>query len=472
MGSISGTVKDASGGVIPGATVTLTNEGTGQSISTTSLSVGEYTFSPVKIGHYSVSAEIKGFQKVKQNNVTVDVQQKVVVDFALPVGKSIETVIVDAAPPALQTQEASVGQVVEAEAINALPLNGRNFTFLAQLSAGVTQGQQDTRGLGASGSFAANGLRPAQNNYLLDGMDNNTNLVDFLNGTAYVVRPPVDAIQEFKVETNDYSAETGRAAGAVLNATIKSGTNQFHGSAWEFIRNDKLDAANFFENAGGIPKGRYQQNQFGVTIGGPIRHNKTFFFADYEGTRIRQALTSTNTVPTALERSSGYTNLSELLTQGGTYAPDALGRTFPLGQVFDPSTTRGVTCGVADPVTGITAPCTGVPAGTQLGFVREPFNGNMIPANRLDQNAIKLLNLFPPPTNSNLFNNYAADPVSNNNTDQFDVRVDHSFSDKDNIFGRFSYVDNPSLIPGPFGGIADGGSFSDGIQTSKSLNAV
>src|SRR5208337_4298079 len=473
MGSVSGTVKDPSGGVIPGATVTLTNDGTGISISTASGSVGEYTFSPVKIGHYSLSAEIKGFQKVRQNNVTVDVQQKVVVDFALPVGQSIETVIVNTAPPALQTEEASVGQVVEAEAINALPLNGRNFTFLAQLSVGVTQGQQDTRGLGASGSFSANGMRPAQNNYLLDGMDNNTNLVDFLNGTAYVVRPPVDAIQEFKVQTDDYSAEMGRSGGAVLNATVKAGTNQFHGTVWEFIRNDKLDAANFFENAGGIPKGEYRQNQFGFTIGGPIRRGKTFFFADYEGTRIRQALTSTNTVPTALERSSGYTNLSELLTeQQGSYSPDALGRVYPLGQVFDPSTTRGVTCGVADPVTGITAPCTGVPAGTQIGFVREPFNGNMIPANRLDQNAIKLLNLYPAPTNSGLFNNYAADPISSNNTDQFDVRVDHTFSEKDNIFGRFSYVDNPSFIPGPFGGIADGGSFSDGTQTSKSLNAV
>ncbi|HKN24395.1 MAG TPA: TonB-dependent receptor [Candidatus Acidoferrum sp.] len=472
-GTISGTVKDSSGGVIPGATVTLINDGTGISISTASGSVGEYTFSPVKIGHYSLSAEIKGFQKVRQNNVTVDVQQKVVVDFALPVGQSIETVIVNTAPPALQTEEASVGQVVEAEAINALPLNGRNFTFLAQLSVGVTQGQQDTRGLGASGSFSANGMRPAQNNYLLDGMDNNTNLVDFLNGTAYVVRPPVDAIQEFKVQTDDYSAEMGRSGGAVLNATVKAGTNQFHGTVWEFIRNDKLDAANFFENAGGIPKGEYRQNQFGFTIGGPIRRGKTFFFADYEGTRIRQALTSTNTVPTALERSSGYTNLSELLTeQQGSYSPDALGRVYPLGQVFDPSTTRGVTCGVADPVTGITAPCTGVPAGTQIGFVREPFNGNMIPANRLDQNAIKLLNLYPAPTNSGLFNNYAADPISSNNTDQFDVRVDHTFSEKDNIFGRFSYIDNPSFVPGPFGGIADGGSFSDGSQTAKSLNAV
>jgi hypothetical protein len=471
-GAISGTVKDTSGGVVAGAKVTLTNEGTGVSISTTSGSNGEYSFSPVKIGNYSLSAEFSGFQKVQQNNVTVDVQQKVLVDVTLPPGQSKEIVIVDTAPPALQTQDASVGQVIEERTVNALPLNGRNFTFLAQLSAGVTQDQADTRGLGGSGSFAANGLRPAQNNYLLDGLDNNANLVDFLNGTAYAVRPPVDAIQEFKVETNNYSAESGRSAGAVLNATIKSGTNQFHGNVWEFIRNDKLDAANFFENSGGIPKGKYRQNQFGGTFGGPIRRDKTFFFMDYEGTRIRQAVPSTNTVPTALERSSGYTNLSELISQGGSRT-DVLGRTFALGQVFDPSTTRSVACGVADPGTGITAPCAaGVSAGTQLGFVREPFAGNILPAGRLDANAIKLLNLYPAPNLPGLFNNYAANPVLRNNADQFDVRVDHNFSQKDSIFGRVSYVDNPTFIPGPFSGIADGGSFSSGDQEARSINTV
>jgi hypothetical protein len=193
-GAISGTVKDTSGGVVAGAKVTLTNQGTGVSITTTSSSSGEYSFSPVKIGNYSLSVEFAGFQKVQQNNVTVDVQQKVLVDITLPTGESKEVVIVNTAPPALQTQDASVGQVIEERAVNALPLNGRNFTFLAQLSAGVTQDQADTRGLGASGSFAANGLRPAQNNYLLDGLDNNANLVDFLNGTASADRPPVDAI--------------------------------------------------------------------------------------------------------------------------------------------------------------------------------------------------------------------------------------------------------------------------------------
>jgi hypothetical protein len=470
-GSISGTITDSSGGAISGAKVKLTNEDTGIVQTTDSSSSGDYAFAPVKIGRYSVSAEFAGFQTVRQNNVTVDVKQKVVVDITLAPGTSQETVVVNAAPPALQTQDASVGQVIEAQSINALPLNGRNFTFLAQLSAGVTQGQNDTRGLGASGSFAANGLRPAQNNYLLDGLDNNVNLVDFLNGTAYAVRPPVDAIQEFKVETNNYSAESGRSAGAVLNATIKSGTNQFHGVVWEFLRNDKFDAANFFEHGLGITKGKYRQNQFGFTLGGPIRRDKTFFFVDYEGLRVRQAIPYVTTVPTDLERSSGYVNLSELLTQGGTRS-DVLGRTYPLGQVFDPATTRAVTCGVPDVVTGIAVPCGSDPAGTQLGFVREPFVGNMIPTNRIDPKSVNLLNLYPSPTNGGLFNNYSANPALKNTSDQFDARVDHNFSQKDNIFGRLTYSDNPTFIPGPFSGIADGGSFATGDQEARSWNAV
>jgi hypothetical protein len=470
-GVILGTVKDASGAVIPGATLTLRNDDTGIVQSATTGSDGEYMFSPLKIGHYSIAAEFKGFQRVEHTQVSVDVQQRVVVDFALPPGQMTETIEVAGEPPPLQTQDASVGQVIGQQAVNDLPLNGRNYTFLARLSAGVTQGQQDTRGLGASGSFAANGERPAQNNYLLDGIDNNANLVDFLNGTGYAVRPPIDAIQEFKVQTNNYSAEFGRSAGAILNATIKSGANQYHGVAWEFLRNDKLDAANFFENSGGIPKGKYRQNQFGGTVGGPIKKNKVFFFGDYEGTRIRQAIPQVSTVPTALERSSGYTNLSELLTQGGTRT-DVLGRTFANGQVFDPSTTRAVTCGVPDKVTGIVVPCAGSAAGTQLGFVRDPFAGNILPGGRLDPNAIKLLNLYPAPNNPALFNNYTNNPVLRNDVNQFDVRVDANLTAKDSIFGRESYSDNPELIPGPFPGIADGGAFYTGDQTATANNAA
>ncbi len=470
-GSIQGVVRDASGAVVPNVKMTLTNESTGQVLSKTTAGAGEYVFSPVKIGTYSVTAEIKGFQRVDHSQVSVDVQQHVVVDFSLTPGKMTETVSVNSEPPALQTQDASVGQVIGQQAVNDLPLNGRNFTFLAQLSVGVTQDQADTRGLGASGSFAANGERPAQNNYLLDGIDNNSNLVDFLNGTAYAVKPPIDAIAEFKIQTSDYSAEFGRSAGAILNATVKSGSNEFHGDLWEFLRNDKLDAANFFENSGGIPKGEYRQNQFGFTFGGPVKKNKTFFFVDYEGTRIRQAVTSTNTVPTALERESGYTNLSELLTQGGTRT-DVLGRTYALGQVFDPSTTRVISCGVPDTVSGISVPCDGAAAGSLAGYAREPFAGNILPASRLDPNAIKLLNLYPSPNSPGLFNNYASDRILQNNVDQFDARVDQTISDKDSIFGRVSYVNNPELIPGPFTGIADGGSFSAGDQTALSWNGV
>ena len=205
-------MKDTSGAVIPGARITLTNDDTGLVVAKISGSDGGFVFSPLKIGHYSLAAELKGFERVEHTHVSVDVQQRVVVDFELPPGQMTQTVTVSGEPPALQTQDASVGQVIGARSVNDLPLNGRNFTFLAQLAVGVTQDQQDTRGLGSSGSFSANGSRPSQNNYLLDGIDNNANLVDFLNGTAYAVRPPVDAIQEFKIQTNNYSAEFGRSA--------------------------------------------------------------------------------------------------------------------------------------------------------------------------------------------------------------------------------------------------------------------
>ena len=448
-GSIVGTIRDSSGGVVAGAKVTLRNEDTGVVSETKSASSGEYTFDPIRIGHYAVSAELTGFRKVEQPKITVTVQQHVLVDLTLEPGQTTQTVIVNSEVPQLQTQDASVGQVIQAKTINDLPLNGRNFTFLAQLSAGVTQNQNDSRGLGASGAFTANGLRPSQNNYLLDGIDNNSNLQDFLNGTSFAVLPPVDAIEEFRVQTSDYSAELGRSAGAVLNATVKSGTNQFHGDVWEFLRNDKLDAANFFENAGGLTKGEYRQNQFGFTLGGPIRKNKTFFFMDYQGTRIRQALTAVSTVPTAQERASGYTDLSELLTQGGTRT-DAAGNVYALGQVFDPSTTQAV----------------------NGGFIRQPFLNNQLPGNRIDPNAVKLLNLYPAPNAPGLFNNYTSDPIQSNDVDQFDVRGDQNFSEKDLLFSRVTYVRNPQLIPGPFGGIADGGGFGSGAQSAISWNGV
>ncbi len=472
-GSITGTVTDTSGAVVSGAKVTITNEGTGATLSTTTGGDGIFDFSPVRIGSYKLEASASGFKTVVQAHVVVDVSARVQENFKLQPGAVTETVEVTGAAPVLQSQDASVGQVVSQRSVNDLPLNGRNFTFLAQLAAGVNTPESDTRGNAASGAFTANGNRPAQNNYMLDGIDNNSDTVDFLNGTNFVVLPPVDAIQEFKVQTSDFSAEYGRSGAAVLNATIKSGTNQFHGDVWEFFRNDKLDAPDYFEDAGGVPKGELRQNQFGGTLGGPVIKNKVFFFGDYEGLRRIQGTILTGSVPTVAERNSGYTNFSDLITgQSGTLT-DQLGRTMPYGTILDPATTRVVTAGATDPVSGIVAAAS--------GYVRDPFGTcgpststftlagcglNMIPAGRLDPNAIKLLNLYPGPTNGSLFSNFANSPKLDEHSDAFDTRLDLNFNDANQLFYRFSYKNDPQFIPGIFGGIADGGAFQQGPQTA------
>src|SRR6516225_4065831 len=487
-GSILGTVYDQSGAVIPGAKVTLTSEGTGVSLTTTTNAEGVYKFSPVKIGTYRIDVANAGFASATAKGVIVNIGADVVQNFTLTAGNVTQSVEVTAQAPLLESQSSSVGQVVDTKTVNSLPLNGRNFTFLAQIAAGVNTPQADTRGNAASGAFSSNGLRPAQNNYLLDGIDNNSDTVDFLNGTNYVVLPPVDAVQEFKVETSNFSAEFGRSGAAVLNATIKSGTNEFHGSLWEFFRNDVLDAADFFENANNINKGELRQNQFGGTFGGPIKKNKIFFFMDYQGLRRVQGTVLTGTVPTVAERQSNYTDFSDLISgQSGTVT-DALGRSFPLGTVFDPATTRAITAGQVDPSTGI--------QDTTSGYSRNPFGSlgsgscpaitmnfvgmvaarqlNQIPTTRpggaatLDPNAIALMNLYPNPTTSSLFNNYANSPKLTESSNSFDVRGDVNFTEKDQVFARFSWVDDPEFIPGLFGGIADGGGFQQGNQTAKS----
>jgi hypothetical protein len=484
-GAITGTVQDTTGAVVPDADVTLTNTDVGLTLETKSSSNGSYTFSPLRVGHYSLTVTAKGFSKTTQRNLMVDVSQVLQVNVQVKLGSATETIEVTTAPPLMQTEEASVGQVIGEAEVNDLPLNGRNFTFLAQLGAGMQTPQADTRGNAASGAFSANGLRPAQNNYLLDGIDNNSNAVDFLNGTNFVILPPLDAIQEFKVQTADFSAELGRSAGAVLNATIKSGTNSLHGAVWEFFRNDKLDAADWFEDNNGTKKGELRMNQFGASGGGPILKNRLFFFGDYEGLRRVQGTSQVGTVPTALERSSGYTDQSDVLTEhAGANRTDALGRTIPPGTILDPATTRSVVTGGVDPVSGLPVP---VPSGGTAGataYVRDPFGAcgpgtmifttacglNQLPAGRLDANAIKLLNLYPAP-NSGL-DQYSNSPSLFEHRNAYDMRFDFNPEQKDQVFFRFSYADDPQFIPGIFGGIADGGAFQQGLQTAKSDQAV
>lgn len=485
-GSISGTVQDTTGAVVPSAKVTLLNTDQGITRQLTTNATGDFKFSPVRIGHYTIVVTATGFAKTTQTNLTVQVAQALEVNVVLKPGTASETVQVTEAPPLLQTEEASTGQVIGRQQVNDLPLNGRNFTFLAQLGAGMQTPQADTRGNAASGAFSANGERPAQNNYLLDGIDNNSDNVDFLNGTNYVILPPPDAIQEFKVQTSDYSAQLGRAAGAVMNATVKSGTNQFHGDAWEFFRNDKLDAADWFEDNSPTPhKGELRLNQFGATAGGPIFRNKIFFFGDYQGTRRVQGTSVSPQVPTQNERSSNFQNLQDVLALNqGTARNDILGRSIQRATILDPGTTRFVANGAVDPVSGLTNN-----SGSD-GYVRDPFSNvcgpgtktftlgacpdlNMLPASRIDQNAVKMLKLYPAPNaGSTPLNIYQASPALFEHANQFDTREDFNPNDANQIFGRFSYSDDPQFIPGPFTGVADGGAFQQGLQTAKSAQMV
>ncbi len=480
-GAVRGTVTDPSGAVIPNAKATLTNVGTGLTVSTVTGADGTYTFSPVKIGSYTVKVESPGFRE-SVVNVTVDVQQQARADFKLVAGGATQQVEVTAVAPQLQTQDASVGFVATGTEINNLPLNGRNYTFLAQLSAGVT-GLNPTRGLDQSGSFVANGLTTVHNNYILDGIDNNNDTVDFLNGAAYVNLPPPDAIQEFKLQTSNFSAEFGRAGGAVVNASVKSGTNQFHGSAWEFLRNDLLDAVDvdqYFTPVNLKKKGELRRNQFGASIGGPIVKNKLFFFGDYEGTRIRTGVEQTATVPTALEQSSGFTDFRDLFSSTNATSTDLLGRTFSNATIFDPATTRTVQAGQVDLVTGLIA--------TKNGYVRDPFytNGsivgitnfttltqylNQLPSKRLDPNAIKILQLFPGANVPGvIFDNYKVNHSQPDDNNHFDVRVDQNFNEKDQLFGRVSYSNRHANFPGSITGVGGNAGFGQGDFKDRSTN--
>src|SRR5580704_3278162 len=454
-GTILGTVKDQTGAVLPGSKVTIVNQGTSEQITTTTREDGTYIVTPLKIGTYRIIVEHEGFSRAENAAFDLNIQQQAVVDFVLQTGATSQTVEVTAAAPLLQTQSAVVGQVIGAQTVENMPLNGRDWTMLATLTPGVTQPQQGAR---AGNQFAANGTRPAQNDYLLDGIDNNSNDVDFLTGEADVVKPPVDAIQEFNIQTNNFSAEFGRAGGAIVNATIKSGTNGFHGVVWEFFRNDALDANSYFSDPATQRKPELRQNQFGGAAGGRLIRDKTFWFADYEGTRINQgALQSGIWVPTTPEVGSGYTNFGDLLNATGNFQrTDALGRSFSNGQIFDPATTRPVTAGQVDPVSGIMA--------TTNGYVREPFANNQIPAARLDTNAIKLLQLFPAQNLSGVENNYQTTTVNTTVQSTFDVRIDQHFNEKNQMFGRYSYINSTQHVPPPFPGVADGGSYSDGTQ--------
>ena len=436
QGAITGVVQDASGAVIPNAQVTATDTDTGLALEGRSNSSGIFVFSPLKIGNYTVSATSAGFQTVSRENIHLDAQQRLNLNFTLPAGSVTQTVKVDTDAPVLQTQDAAVEQVISTKEINDTPLNGRNWVYIAQLTAGVAPPFGNTRGSG-SGDFVANGQRAEQNNFILDGVDNNTNLVDFLNGSSYVMRPPPDALSEFSLQTSNFSAEFGHSAGAVLQASIKSGTNQIHGDVWEYLRNTKLDSIPWNELPGS-PTPPYHQNQFGATLGLPIWKNKLFYFGDMEVNRISISNPQLFSVPTALERKGDF---SELLNSdlNGVGAPVKL---------YQPNSYDS-----AKPLV-----CNG--------------QQNLFCANQINSVAQNILNLYPTPNanNGKLFYNYNTNVGNTDDTVQWDQRLDWNVNAKDQSYARYSYqheIKNNGL---PLGPILDGSGYGGQFDTFLSMN--
>jgi hypothetical protein len=425
QGTIAGTVTDPTGAVVPNAAVTVINVDTGFTQASTTDSKGIYTFSPLKIGRYTVRVSAQGFITKQQDNVQLHVGERAGVDVVLGIG-SQETVEVTAEAPLLQTGDGSTGQVIDAKTIVDTPLNGRNYVFIAQLSAGIAPGN-GSRGSG-KGDFSANGMRSEQNNFLLDGVDNNVNVVDFFNGASYNVKPPPEALAEFKVQTGSYSAEYGHSAGAVVNVSVKSGTNSPHGSVWEYVRNDAFDIHEWSSFGNRIvPK--YRQNQFGGTLGFPIIKNKLFLFGDAEANRIIFAESGNYSVPTALMRQGNFSELLNTNLTGST----------PV-QLVQPNSGN-----TATPLS-----CNG--------------QANVFCAGQMNQTALNILNLYPLPNqtvNGRITNNFFSNRNAVDNTTQFDIRMDYNASQKDQAFVRASYSNTPGTRTPVFGDVLDGGGFGD-----------
>jgi hypothetical protein len=406
QGTITGVVTDDTGAVIPKAQVSVMNIDTSLTLQGETDGSGVFVFSPLKVGRYKVTVTAPGFATTSQENLQLDVQARLNVPITLKAGGRNEQIVVSTAPPLLQSEQSSVAQVISTEQINNAPLNGRNWVYIAHLTAGVAPSVGQSRGA-STGDFFANGQRATQNNFILDGVDNNINVIDFMNGSSYSIRPPPDALAEFKIETSNFSAEFGHSAGAVLNASIKAGTNSIHGALWEYIRNTALDARDW--NATSVPA--YHENQFGMTLGFPILKDKLFYFGDIEANRISIGSTSTSSVPTPLMRTGNFTELSNTTLSGQKGAI----------QLYQPNS--------------------GATVGDTTKYLQCNGQNNVFCPSQMSALALKTLNLYPlPNTNGGkLTNNYIVTLSNTNNTIQWDQRLDWNITAKDQAFARFSY---------------------------------
>ncbi len=451
-GSLSGTVADKTGSVISGATVKITSQGTGVTREVKTDDSGHYTAPFLAVSVYTIRVESQGFQTTEQKDIRLQVDEQREVDFTLNPASVSQTVEVNAEEVAVQTTNPTLGQVITEQQVADLPLNGRDFVQLATLTPGTTQetnpnsffnggasSEVSTRG---SYSLSVGGSRPQSTDWLLDGVDNNE-----LTAGGISILPSIDAIQEFKVLTYNYSAEYGTRAGPTVLVTTRSGSNKFHGALFEFVRNRSLDAKSFFASE----KEKFNLNQFGGAVGGPIQKDKTFFFADYEAKRQRRGIPFVGFVPTAAMRA-------------GNFSSDLYGQPLPAGtqvlynpySIVGPNGRTPFQCDAPDP-NGNPLPVAA--NGTQASG----FNCNQIPGGLINTITQQMINLYPLPTPGIAAGsgfNFSNVPVRKLDEGKFDVRLDHNFSGKDSLFARFSYDQANSFVPGGSPGFAEEGAFA------------
>ncbi len=421
-GTITGTVRDASGAAVPSAAIAIKEVAKGTTVEFQTNEDGAYTAPFLSPGSYQVTVTKAGFKPQASQTFELQVDQRARIDFALTVGDVTSTVEVTAAAPLVKSDSAELGQVITERPIKELPLNGRNFAQLVYLAPNVTPGQQGENLSGSSSfnpraasNFNALGSQANMNAWLVDGIDNN----EYTFNTV-IVQPSIESVREFKVLTGSFSSEFGRGAG-VVSVSSKSGTNDLHGNAFEFLRNDVLDARNYF-NPRPQAKPPYRRNQYGAAAGGPIvlpkiydGKNRTFFFMDYFGMKERKGLTFVNTVPTAQNRLGDFSAFT-----------DSSGK---LISIYDPLTTR------LNPAFDASKPV----SSTNPQYLRNLFNGNLIPSNRINPVSANVASIYPLPNGPGSFNNYTSSIPRSVDDDGFNVRVDHQITSKDNLFVRYSY---------------------------------
>jgi hypothetical protein len=436
-GSLLGTVTDSTGAVVPGATVTVTSQGTAASRETKTDDTGHFRLPLLPIGTYSISVSAQGLKTVEQKDIVLQVDENRELDFTLPPASVQQTVEVSATAVRVETANPTLGQVIGSQQVAQLPLNGRDFVQLATLAPGTTKetnpnsffngGASSEVSIRGSFSLSVGGSRANSTDWLYDGVDNNE-----LTAGGIAILPNIDVLQEFKVLTYNYSAEYGTRGGPTVLITTKAGTNDIHGSVFEFLRNTSLDARSFFAH----DREQFNENEFGGSLGAPIKKDKTFIFADYQGRYLREGITQVATIPTALMKTGDF---SEPIS--GT----------PIGQLFNPYNTRVVN----GQIVRLPFLCQGgAPSPASANGVQTAGTPcNIIPPSLINPIAQQMINFYPNPNVAGtLVGDYVAAPAKKLDEGQFDIRLDHNFSSKDSLFARFSYdqatVFQPSGLPG------------------------